>query len=66
MPYLQSDTIEAVSYDDKVHLLKIKFRVDGHVIVYENVPQEIYDSRIVAERKELVSAGCVASAMRHP
>lgn len=49
MPYLQSDTIEAVSYDEKVHLLKIKFRADGHVIVYEKVPQEIYDSLIFAD-----------------
>lgn len=46
---MQSDTIEAVSYDEKVHLLKIKFRADGHVIVYENVPQEVYDSLIFAD-----------------
>jgi len=49
MPYLQSDTIEAVSYDEPAHILKIKFRADGHVMVYEGVPQEIYDSLIFAD-----------------
>ena len=49
MPYLQSDTIEAVSYDEDAHLLKIRFRTDGHVTVYEGVPQEIYDSLIFAD-----------------
>ena len=49
MPYLQSDMIEAVSYDESTHLLKITFRADGHVAVYEEVPQEIYDSMIFAD-----------------
>jgi hypothetical protein len=49
MPYLQSDTIEAVSYDEAAHLLKIRFRADGHVMIYEDVPQEIYDSLIFAD-----------------
>ena len=49
MPYLQSDTIEAVSYDETAHLLKIRFRADGHVMIYEDVPQEIYDSLIFAD-----------------
>lgn len=49
MPYLQSDTIEAVSYDEAAHLLKIKFRADGHVAIYEDVPQDIYDSLIFAD-----------------
>lgn len=49
MPYLQSDTIEAASYDEAAHLLKIKFRADGHVAVYEDVPQDIYDSLIFAD-----------------
>ncbi len=49
MPYLQSDTIEAVIYDECDHLLKTKFRADGKVMVYEDVPQEVYDSLIFAE-----------------
>ena len=49
MPYLQSDTIEAVSYDEPAHLLKVRFRADGHVMAYEDVPQEIYDSLIFAD-----------------
>jgi hypothetical protein len=49
MPYLQSDMIEAVSYDERTRLLKVKFRTDGHVAVYENVPQETYDSLIFAD-----------------
>jgi KTSC domain-containing protein len=49
MPYLQSDTIEAVVYDERDHRLKTKFRVDGKVMIYEDVPQEIYDSLIFAD-----------------
>lgn len=49
MPYLQSDMIEAVSYEEQTRLLAIKFRTDGHVAVYENVPQDIYDSLIFAD-----------------
>ncbi|MBS0282567.1 MAG: KTSC domain-containing protein [Proteobacteria bacterium] len=49
MPYLQSDTIEAVSYDEQAHLLTIRFRADGHALVYEGVPQEVYDSLIFAD-----------------
>ena len=48
MPYLQSEMIETASYDEEAHLLTIKFRADGHVAVYENVPQEIYDSLLFA------------------
>ena len=49
MPYLQSETIEAVAYDERDHLLKTRFRADGRVMIYEDVPQEIYDSLIFAE-----------------
>ena len=49
MPYLQSVSIEAVAYDEAAHLLKAKFRDGGRVVIYENVPQEIYDSLIFAE-----------------
>jgi hypothetical protein len=49
MPYLQSVAIEAVAYDEKSHLLKAKFRADGKVVVYENVPPDVYDSLIFAD-----------------
>ena len=49
MPYLQSVTIEAVAYDEDRHILKARFRADGRVMVYENVPPEIYDSLIFAD-----------------
>ena len=49
MPYLQSVAIEAVAYDEKAHLLKARFRGDGKVMIYENVPPEIYDSLIFAD-----------------
>jgi hypothetical protein len=49
MPYLQSETIEAVAYDERDHLLKTRFRADGRVMIYEDVPQEIYDSLIFAD-----------------
>ncbi len=48
MPYLQSEIIEAASYNEDARLLTIKFRADGHVATYENVPQEIYDSLLFA------------------
>lgn len=49
MPYLQSVAIEAVTYDERAHLLKARFRADGKVMVYENVPPEVYDSLIFAD-----------------
>jgi hypothetical protein len=49
MPYLQSLSIEAVTYDESAHSLRAKFRVGGKVVVYENVPQDVYDSLIFAD-----------------
>ena len=49
MPYLQSDAIEAVTYDETSHILRTKFRGNGRVVVHENVPQEVYDSLIFAD-----------------
>ncbi len=49
MPYLQSVAIEAVAYDERAHLLKARFRADGKVMIYENVPPEVYDSLIFAD-----------------
>ena len=49
MPFVQSTSIEAVAYDETAHRLRAKFRTDGRVIVYENVPPEVYDSLIFAD-----------------
>ena len=49
MPFLQSVAIEAVAYDEHSRSLRTKFRSGGKVLVYENVPQEVYDSLIFAD-----------------
>jgi hypothetical protein len=49
MPFLQSAAIETVVYDESTHALRAKFRADGKVMVYENVPQDVYDSLIFAD-----------------
>ena len=49
MPYLQSAAIEAIAYDEEAHLLKARFRADGRVVIYENVPPDVYDSLIFAD-----------------
>ena len=49
MTYVQSGSIEAVAYDETAHLLRAKFREDGRVVIYENVPQDVYDSLIFAD-----------------
>ena len=49
MPYVQSISIEAVAYDETAHRLRAKFRRDGRVVVYENVPPDVYDSLIFAD-----------------
>ena len=49
MPYLQSVAIEAIAYDEKARRLQARFRADGKVVIYENVPPEVYDSLIFAD-----------------
>ena len=49
MPFLQSLAIEAVAYDESAHRLWTRFRADGKVRIYENVPQDVYDSLIFAD-----------------
>ena len=49
MTFLQSAALEAVTYDENSHLLRAKFRTDGRVVIYENVPQDVYDSLIFAD-----------------
>ena len=49
MPFVQSVSIEAVAYDETARRLRAKFRSDGRVVVYENVPPDVYDSLIFAD-----------------
>ena len=49
MPYLLSRAIETVAYDEAGHRLRAKFRASGEVVVYEEVPLEVYDSLIFAD-----------------
>ena len=49
MAYVQSVSLEAVAYDETAHVLRAKFRSGGRVIVYENVPQDVYDALIFAD-----------------
>ncbi len=49
MPYLQSTALESVVYDATAHRLRATFRTSGKTYVYEDVPQEIYDSLLFAD-----------------
>jgi hypothetical protein len=49
MTFVQSLAIEMVAYDEAAHRLRAKFRKDGRVVVYENVPQDVYDGLIFAD-----------------
>ena len=44
-----SHVIEAVAYDESAHLLRARYRNSGETVIYENVPQEVYDSLIFAD-----------------
>ena len=54
MAYVQSVSLEAVAYDAAAHILRAKFRSDGRV-VYENVPQNVYDALIFADQSAVIS-----------
>jgi KTSC domain len=49
MPHVQSIAIESVRYDERARRLTVKFRAGGQMLVYENVPQQIYDSLLFAD-----------------
>ena len=49
MHHVHSLAIEAVSYDESAHLLRARYRDSGETVIYEDVPQEIYDSLIFAD-----------------
>jgi len=46
---LQSHAIEAIAYDENAHVLMARFRDSGKTVIYEEVPQEIYDGLIFAQ-----------------
>jgi hypothetical protein len=49
MPFVQSSAIEQVSYDEVTQTLCATFRNTGRTLIYEEVPQEIYDSLLFAD-----------------
>ena len=49
MPHVQSAALEQVSYDDEAHTLCATSRETGRTYIYQDVPQEIYDSLLFAE-----------------
>jgi len=49
MPYVQSSTIEKLTYDEGTHTLHATFRDSHRTFVYEEVPQEIYDGLIFSD-----------------
>ncbi len=49
MQRVHSLAIEAVSYDENAHLLRARYRNSGETVIYEDVPQELYDSLIFAD-----------------
>jgi hypothetical protein len=46
---LQSQAIEAIAYDENAHVLMARFRDSGRTVIYEDVPQEIYDGLLFAQ-----------------
>ena len=48
MAYVQSATLEQVSYDEAAHTLRATMRGTGRTYIYEDVPQEIYDCLLFA------------------
>ncbi len=49
MPQVQSIILESVSYDESARTLAVKLRAGGRVLIYQNVPQHIYDSLLFAD-----------------
>jgi hypothetical protein len=49
MAYVQSSALEQVSYDEKAHVLRAKFRESGRTYAYRHVPQELYDGLIFSD-----------------
>ena len=50
MPDVDSSAIGRISYDEAVHLLRVKF-VSGRRYAYSGVPRSVYDAFLAAESK---------------
>jgi hypothetical protein len=48
---LDSDLIEAVSYDESAATLTAKLRTTGETYIYEEVPSQVYKELLAAESK---------------
>ena len=49
MPYVQSSALEQISYDEAAQTLCATFRESGRTYIYQDVPQDIYDSLLFAD-----------------
>ena len=49
MTYVQSSAIEQVSYDSNAQTLIATFRDSGRTYVYDDVPEEVYDSLLFSD-----------------
>ena len=49
MAVLQSQLIETIAYDEAAHRLRAKFRGQDKVVIYEDVPLDVYDGLIFAD-----------------
>ena len=49
MTYVQSSALEQVSYDPDAHTLIATFRNSGRTYVYDDVPEEVYDSLLFSD-----------------
>jgi hypothetical protein len=47
--HTQSHSIEAIAYDERSHLLWARYRDTGETVIYEGVPQEVYDSLLFSD-----------------
>ena len=47
--HTQSHVIESIAYDERSHLLQARYRDSGKTVIYEGVPQEIYDSLLFSD-----------------
>jgi hypothetical protein len=49
MTYVQSSALEQVSYDPDSQTLLATFRGSGRTYVYDEVPEEVYDSLLFSD-----------------
>ncbi len=49
MPYVQSEAIMSLAYDETAQRLRATFRGNGRTYEYADVPQQLYDGLILAD-----------------